>query len=129
MQHSIDRLTMELPNISKMIWSTTTSQTPSQDSENSSKLLTHDTGNKKENSPVKPELLDHPETSLNRSLILTGLITSLARFFQLQAEEQQLWLYPGQGLNFRTEEVHHSQPFFKTQERWKANSTGTSVMS
>src|SRR5882724_3932256 len=79
MQHSIDRLTMDLPNVSKTIWSTTTSQPPLQDSENSSKLLMHDIGNKKENSPVKPELLDLLETSPNRSLTLTGLTISLAK--------------------------------------------------
>src|SRR5882724_772347 len=78
MQHSVDRLTMDSPNVSKMIWSTTTSQKPLQDSENSSKLLIHDTGNKKENSPVKPELLDHLETSPNRSLTLTSLTTTPA---------------------------------------------------
>jgi len=56
---------MDLPNISKMIWSTTTSQPPSQDSENWSKLSMHDTGNEKENSPMKPKLLDLLETSPN----------------------------------------------------------------
>src|SRR5882724_6041454 len=79
MQHSIDRLTMDSPSISKMIWSTTTSQIPLQDSKNLSKLSTHDTGNKKENSPMKPELPDHLETSPNRSLTLTGLTTSPAK--------------------------------------------------
>src|SRR5882724_11829266 len=68
MQHSIIRLTMDSPNVSKTIWSTMTSQTPSQDSENSSKLSTHNTGNEKENSPAKPELPDLLETSLNTSL-------------------------------------------------------------
>src|SRR5882724_5142399 len=79
MQHSIDRLTMDLPNVSKTIWSTTTSRTPSQDSKNSSKLLMHDTGNEKENSPMKPKLLDLLETSPNRSLTLTSPTTSLAK--------------------------------------------------
>src|SRR5882724_641372 len=79
MQHSVDRLTMDSPNVSKMIWSTTTSQTPSQDSENSSKLSMHDTGNDKENSPMKSELLNHLETTPNQSLTLTGLTTSLAK--------------------------------------------------
>src|SRR5882724_9183555 len=79
MQHSIDRLTMDSPNISKMIWSTTTSQPPLQDSENSSKLLMHNIGNEKENSPAKPELPDLRETSLNRSLTLTGLTIILAK--------------------------------------------------
>src|SRR5882724_640759 len=79
MQHSVDRFTMDLPNVSKMIWSTTTSQTPSQDSENSSKPSMYNTGNEKENSPMKPELPDHLETSLNRSLTLTSLTTSPAK--------------------------------------------------
>src|SRR5882724_4059283 len=79
MQHSVDRLTMELPNVSKMIWSTTTSQTPLQDSENLSKLSMHNTGNEKENSPMKPDLLDLLETSLNQSLTLTGPTTSLEK--------------------------------------------------
>src|SRR5882724_6877664 len=78
MQHSVVRLTMDSPNISKTIWSTTTSRTPLQDSENSSKLSMHDTGNEKENSPVKPKLPDLLETSPNRSLTLTGPTTSLA---------------------------------------------------
>src|SRR5882724_315173 len=79
MQHSIIRLTMDSPNVSKTIWSTTTSQTPSQDSENSSKLSMHDTGNEKENSPVKPKLPDLLETSLNTSPTLTSPTTSLAK--------------------------------------------------
>src|SRR5882724_7116915 len=79
MQHSVDRLTMDSLSVSKMIWSTTTSQTPLQDSENSSKLSMHDTGNKKENSPMKPKLPDHLESSPNRSLTLTGPTTSLAK--------------------------------------------------
>src|SRR5882724_3274407 len=70
---------MDLPNVSKTIWSTTPSQPPSQDSGNSSKLLTHDTGNKKEKSPTKPKLLDLLETSLNRSLTLTSPTTSPAK--------------------------------------------------
>src|SRR5882724_241491 len=77
MQHSIVRLTTDLPNISKMIWSTTTSQTPLQDSKNSSKLSMHDTGNEKENSPMKPKLPDLLETSTNTSPTLTSLTTSL----------------------------------------------------
>src|SRR5882724_2095450 len=79
MQHSVVRLTTDSPNISKMIWSTTTSQTPSQDSKNLSKLSMHDTGNKKENSPTKLKLPDFLETSLNTSPTLTILTTSLAK--------------------------------------------------
>src|SRR5882724_8501258 len=79
MQHSVVRLTMDLPNVSKTIWSTMTSQPPLQDSKNLSKLSMCDTGNEKENSPMKPKLLDLLEISLNQSLTLTGLTTSLAK--------------------------------------------------
>src|SRR5882672_8248541 len=78
MQHSIDRLTTDWPNVSKRIWSTTTSQTPSQDSANSSKLLMLDTGNVKENSPAKPTLPALLETSQTTNLIPPNPITSLA---------------------------------------------------
>src|SRR5882724_10144812 len=76
MQHSKDRLTMDSLNVSKTIWSTTISQLPSQDSENSHKLSMHNTGNAKENSPAKPELPDLLETT---SPTLTSLITSPAK--------------------------------------------------
>jgi len=79
MQHSVDRLTMDSPNVSRMIWSTMPSLLPSQDSENSSKLLTHDTGNKKEKSHTKPTFLEPPETSPNRSLTPTSLTARLAK--------------------------------------------------
>src|SRR5882724_5058460 len=79
MQHSINRLTTDLPNISKTIWSTTTSRPPSQDSKNSSKLSMHNTGNEKENSPMKPKLLDLLETSPNRSQTPTSPTTSPAK--------------------------------------------------
>src|SRR5882724_8040848 len=97
MQHSINRLTMDLPNVSKTIWFTTTSCPPLWDSKNSSKLSMHDTGNKKEKSPMKPTLLDLLETSPNRSLTLTSPTTSPARFFSVKEEQQQLWLYQGKG--------------------------------
>src|SRR5882724_1370392 len=83
MQHSEDRLTKDSPNISKTIWSTTTSRTPLQDSKNSSKLSMCDTGNEKENSPVKPNLPDLLETSLNTSPTLTSLTTILAKVLQI----------------------------------------------
>src|SRR5882724_8558692 len=67
MPHSVVRLTTDSPNVSKTIWSTTKSRTPSLESKNSSKLSMHNTGNEKENSPAKPELLDLLETSLNKS--------------------------------------------------------------
>src|SRR5882724_4176913 len=75
MQHSIVRLTTDSPNVSKMIWSTTKSRTPSLDSKNSSKLSMLDTGNEKENSPTKPELPDLLDTSPD----LTSLTTSPAK--------------------------------------------------
>src|SRR5882672_610188 len=78
MQHSADRLTMDWPNISKTIWSTTTSRTLSQDSTNSSKLSMLNTGNERENSPAKPALLVLPESSQVTDPILPNLITSLA---------------------------------------------------
>src|SRR5882724_8043316 len=92
MQHSKDRHTMDSPNVSKMIWSTTTSRTPLQDSKNSSKLSMHDTGNEKENSPMKPEFLDLLETSPNRSLTLTGLTTSPAKVLPIPSRRTTLAL-------------------------------------
>src|SRR5882724_2887262 len=126
MQHSIDRLTMELPNISKMIWSTTTSQTPLQDSKNSSKLLTHDTGNKKENSPTKPELLDHLETSPNRSLTLTGPTTSLAKVLPIPSRRTTTLAL----LSARAQLMNRRNPplltFLRNLGKTEANSTGMS---
>src|SRR5882724_13391269 len=126
MQHSVDRLTMDSPNISKMIWSTTTSQPPSQDSENSSKLSMRNTGNEKENSPMKPELPDLLEISLNQSLTLTGLTTSLAKVLPIPSKRTTTPALPRARAQLLNRRSPHSQPFFKTQERWKANSTGTS---
>src|SRR5882724_12524960 len=79
MQHSINRLKMDFPDVSKTIWSTMPSQPLSQDSENLSKLSTHNTGNKKEKSPVKHELPDLLETSPKKSPTLTSLTTSPAK--------------------------------------------------
>jgi len=42
-----------------------------------------DTGNEKENSPVKPNLPDLLETSLNTSPTLTSLTTILAKVLQI----------------------------------------------
>src|SRR5882672_9961371 len=77
-QHSADRLIMDWPNVSKMTWSTTTSQTPSQDSTDSFKLSMLNTGNEKENSPAKTPLPVLPETSQTTNPILPNPITSLA---------------------------------------------------
>ena len=128
-QHSIVRLTMDLPNVSKMIWSTTTSQPPLQDSENLSKLSMHDTGNEKENSPMKPELPDLLETSPNQSLTLTGLTTSLEKVLPIPSRTTTTPALP----RARAQLLNRRSPplpiFLKTQERRKANSTGTSAPS
>jgi len=47
MQHSVIRLTTTSPNVSKTIWSTMKKLNTLMDSENSSKLLIHDTGMKR----------------------------------------------------------------------------------
>src|SRR5882672_4060901 len=73
---------MDLPNESKMTWSTTISRIPLQDSESSSKLSTHDTGNDAANFPAKPEHPDLPETSPNPSPTLTSQTTSPAKALQ-----------------------------------------------
>src|SRR5882672_5958986 len=73
---------MDLPNESRMTWSTTISRTSSQDSESSFKLLTHDTGNDTVKFPSKPEHLDLPETSPNPSLTLTSQTTSPEKALQ-----------------------------------------------
>src|SRR5882672_7224398 len=80
--HSADRLTMDLPNESRMTWSTMISRTPSQDSESSFKLLMHDIGNDAVKFPTKPEHLDLPETSPNPSLTLISQTTSPAKALQ-----------------------------------------------
>src|SRR5882724_438461 len=129
MQHCVDRLTTDLPNASNTIWSTMPSQPPSQDSENSSKLLMHNTGNEKENSPMKPKLLDLLETSLNRSLTLTSPTTSPAKVLPIPSRRTTTPALPRARAQLPTEEVHHSQPFFETWDRWKANSTGASAPS
>src|SRR5882724_11447191 len=85
---------MDSPNVSKMIWFTTTSRPPSQDSENSSKLSTHDTGNEKENSPMKHELPDLLEISPNRSLTLTGPTTSWAKVLPIPSRRTTILALP-----------------------------------
>src|SRR5467141_1069516 len=80
--HSADRLTMDLPNESRMTWSTTISQIPSQDFESSFKLSMHDTGNEAVKSPAKPEHPDLLETSPNPNPTLTSQTTSPAKALQ-----------------------------------------------
>src|SRR5882724_2423248 len=112
---------MDSPNVSKMIWSTTIRQTPSQDSKNSSKLSMHDTGNEKENSPMKPKLLDHLETSLNQILTLTGPTISPAKILPIQSRTTTTPALPrarAQLPNRRSPPLHIS-----------SNSTGTSELS
>src|SRR5882724_7309228 len=82
MQHSNNRLIMDSPSASKMIWSTTTSPTLFPASENSSKPLMHDTGSGKENFPMNPMFPSLPETSPNPSMMPPSQTTSLARIHQ-----------------------------------------------
>src|SRR5882724_11859157 len=70
---------MDLPNISKMTWSTTTIQTPFPASGNLCKLSMHDTGNDVGKFAMKPTLLEPPETSPNRSPTPPSQTTSLAK--------------------------------------------------
>src|SRR5882724_91479 len=70
---------MDWPNESRMTWSTMISQIRYLVSENSYKLLTHNTGNGAVKSPTKPEHLDLPETSLNRSPTPTSQTTNPAK--------------------------------------------------
>src|SRR5882724_219695 len=81
MQYSNDKLTMDsLLNVSKPLWSTTTSPTtPSPAFKNSFKLSTHNTGNKKEKSPKNPTFLKHLETSWDPSLTCPSQTTNPAR--------------------------------------------------
>jgi len=73
--------------VSKDEWSTWKSQTPSLDSENSSKLSMPDTGTKRRTLP-RTQLPDLLETSSNTSRS-TSQQQDPARFFQFQAEQQQ----------------------------------------
>jgi len=77
--HSTDRLAMDLPNESRMTWSTTTSQICYPVSGNSYKPLTHKTGNDMVKFPMKPEHPDLPETSPNISPTLTSPTTNQAK--------------------------------------------------
>ena len=122
-QHSADRLTMDSPNISKTTWSTTKSQTPFLVSRNSCKLSMHDTGNEKENYPMKPE------TSLNRSLTLTGLITSLAKVLPIPNRTTTTLDLPRAKAQLQNRRIPLLLIFSQTQERQKANSPGVTALS
>jgi len=79
MQQSDNKLTMDSLNVSKMIWSTTTSPTLSLAFKNLFKLSMHDTGNNIENFHEKPVILSLPETSPNPSLMHPSQTISPAR--------------------------------------------------
>jgi len=84
--------------------------------------------NEKENSPAKPELHIFwkqvwTEVWPNRSDNKSGKV------LQFQAEEPITLALPHARAQLLNREVHHSWPFFETQERQKANSTGQSVLS
>jgi len=79
MKHFDDRLTMDSPSASKMIWSTTTSPTLFSAFENLSKPSKHNTGNEKEKFPENPMFQSHLETSQNPNTMPPSQTTSLAR--------------------------------------------------
>jgi len=89
----------------------------------------HNTGNEKENSPMKNELPDLLETSPNRSLTLTGLTTSPAKVLPIPSRTTTTPALP----RARAQLLNRTSPplpnFFKTWERWKANSIGMSAPS
>ena len=89
MQDSDNRLTMDLTNVSKTIWSTTTSPTLSPAFRNSFKLSMHDTGNDVEKFPKRPTLPSPLETNLNPSLMHPSQTTSQARFLHLSRRTTQ----------------------------------------
>src|SRR6266481_9340111 len=66
-QHSNGRLTKDLRNVSKMIWSTTISRNHFPVSANSLKPLTHDTGNVAMKFPAKLAFPALPVTNLSTS--------------------------------------------------------------
>src|SRR5882724_11179794 len=76
---------MDWPNESRMTWSTTISQIRYLVSENSYKLLTHNTGNDTVKFPTKLEHPDLPETSPNRTPTLTSQTTSPAKALCIQS--------------------------------------------
>src|SRR5882724_4747352 len=84
-QHSADRLTMDWPNESRMTWSTTISRILYLVSENSYKLLTHDTGNDVVKFPMKLEHPDLLETSPNTKLTPTSQTTNSAKAHRIQS--------------------------------------------
>jgi len=97
---------------------------PSQDSENLSKLSMHNTGNEKENSPVKPSSGSSGNESEQKS-DSKKCDNKSEKVLPIQAEQQQLWLYPGQGST--SEQKKSTTPDLSSNlGRWKANSTGTS---
>jgi len=79
MQHSDYRLTMDLLDISKMIWSTITIPTPFPAFENLFKLLMHDTGNDMEKFPKRLTLPNPLETNWNPSPMHPSQTTTLAK--------------------------------------------------
>src|SRR5882724_1038189 len=83
--HSADRLTMDWPNESRMTWSTMISQICYPVSENSYKLLMHDTGNDAVKFPAKPKHLDLLETSPNKKPTPTSQTTNSAKALRIKS--------------------------------------------
>src|SRR5882724_12846020 len=93
-QHSTDRLTMDWPNESRMTWSTTISRIRYPVSENSYKLLTHDTGNDAVKFPTKLKHPDLLETSPNKNPTPTSQTTNLAKDLHIQSRRSPVLAQP-----------------------------------
>jgi len=89
----------------------------------------HDTGNEKENSPMKLELPDLLETSPNKILTPTSLTTSLAKVLPSPSRTTTTPAL----LRARAQLPNRRSPplltFLQSLGKWKANSAGMSALS
>src|SRR5882672_2587778 len=83
MQHSVDRLTTVWRNISRTIWFTTTSRTPSKDSVFLHNSLIPVIGNAAQKFPTKMALPDLPETNPNTNPTHPSPTLSLAKVLRI----------------------------------------------
>src|SRR5882724_6004791 len=85
---------MDWPNESRMTWSTTISRICYPVSENSYKLLTHNTGNDAVKFPTKLEHPDLLETSPNTRLTLTSQTTNSAKAPRIRSRRTPILAQP-----------------------------------
>src|SRR5882672_2090016 len=83
MQHSVDRLITVWRNVSRTIWFTTTSRTPSKDSVFLHNSLVPVIGNAVWKSSAKTALLDLPETNLNTNPTHPSPTSSLEKVLRI----------------------------------------------